>query len=148
MNLAKGTEYYGTGRFIKPVSAWLSSLFGYRNHPIYHRRIFHNGVDFAAQTGTPIKAADSGVVIVAGEPARYRGYGKITVIDHGTAKNGKRICTVYAHQSRIMVSEGTHVKQGDVIGLVGSTGHSTGPHLHFEVRLNGTPVNPLDYLRM
>jgi murein DD-endopeptidase MepM/ murein hydrolase activator NlpD len=148
LRLGKGTEYYGTGRFVKPVSGFLSSLFGYRVHPIFKRRIFHNGIDFAASTGTPIRAADSGLVIVAGEPAQYRGYGKITVIDHGQSKNGRRLSTVYAHQSRIGVHEGQRVAQGEVIGYVGSTGHSTGPHLHFEVRLNGVPTNPLEYLRL
>lgn len=147
MRSAHGTEFLGTGRFIKPVSGWLSSLFGYRMHPIFKRRIFHNGLDFAAQAGQPIRAADSGVVIVAGEPAQYRGYGKITVIDHGVGKNGRRMSTVYAHQSRIIVGEGQRVKQGDLIGYVGSTGHATGPHLHFEVRLDGIPVNPQSYLR-
>ena len=148
LRLGKGTEYYGTGRFVKPVSGFLSSLFGYRVHPIFKRRIFHNGIDFAASTGTPIRAADSGLIIVAGEPAQYRGYGKITVIDHGQSKNGRRLSTVYAHQSRIGVHEGQRVAQGEVIGYVGSTGHSTGPHLHFEVRLNGVPTNPLEYLRL
>ncbi len=148
MRMSKGTDYYGTGRFVKPVSGFLSSLFGYRVHPIFKRRIFHNGIDFAASTGTPIRAADSGLIIVAGEPAQYRGYGKITVIDHGRSKNGRRLATVYAHQSRIGVREGQRVAQGEVIGYVGSTGHATGPHLHFEVRLDGVPTNPLEYLRL
>ncbi len=146
--MGKSTEYLGTGRFIKPVGGWLSSLFGYRMHPIFHRRIFHNGIDFAAGTGTPIHAADSGTVIVAGEGGIYRGYGRITIIDHGTNKAGRRIATVYAHQSSILVHEGQHVNQGELIGHVGSTGNATGPHLHFEVRVDGIPVNPLNYLRL
>ena len=146
--MGKSTEYLGTGRFAKPVSGWLSSLFGYRLHPIFKRRIFHNGIDFAAGTGAPIYAADSGTVIVAGEGGAYRGYGRITIIDHGTNKSGHRIATVYAHQSRMAVREGQRVNRGDLIGYVGSTGNATGPHLHFEVRSDGIPVNPLSFLRL
>ena len=149
MRLAKGKKgYYGTGRFIKPAEGWLASLYGIRFHPIYKRKIKHMGIDISAKQGTPIYAADSGVVIVSGAPALYRGYGKIIVIDHGQGKDGRRLSTVYAHQSKLIVSEGETVRQGQLIGLVGSTGHSTGPHLHFEVRLDGVPVNPLNYLRL
>lgn len=149
MRYAKGKKgYYGTGRFVKPCDGWLSSLFGIRFHPIFKRRIRHMGIDLAGKYGTPIRAADSGVVIVSGEPAQYRGYGKITVIDHGQGKDGRRISTVYAHQSQLMVREGDTVRQGQVIGLVGSTGHATGPHLHFEVRLDGIPVDPLNYVHL
>jgi len=135
---------YGSGRFIRPANGWISSMFGFRRHPIFRKRIMHRGVDISAPTGTSIRAADSGYVIVAGQPDQYRGYGKITIIDHGM-HNGKRFSTIYAHQSRILVQEGEFVKQGQEIGLVGSTGHSTGPHLHFEVRIDGITVNPLDY---
>jgi len=148
MSLVKGKGYLGTGRFIRPTHGWVSSLFGYRRHPIFKRRIFHNGVDFAGPTGQPIKAADGGVVIVAGQPPRYRGYGNITIIDHGTNKEGKRVSTIYAHQSRIGVNVGDTVKQGEVIGYIGSTGYATGPHLHFEVRVNGVPDNPLRYMKL
>lgn len=146
----KGTGYYGTGLFVHPVSprqGWISSRFGNRRHPIFKRQIHHNGVDFAAPTGTPIVAGDSGYVVVAGEKPRYRGYGKITVIDHGVNKQGRRVSTVYAHQHRIHVSEGEFVRQGQEIGWVGSTGFSTGPHLHFEVRHDGAPVDPMPYLK-
>lgn len=143
-----GDTYFGGSGFAKPVQAWISSYFGYRMHPIFKRRIRHNGVDFGAPAGARIRAAETGYVIVAGEKPEYHGYGRITVIDHGRRKSdGKRISTVYAHQSRIMVREGDMVKQGDEIGLVGSTGYSTGPHLHFEVREDGVPVDPMRYLQ-
>ncbi len=147
LRLGKATNYLGTGHFARPVEGWLSSLFGYRLHPIFKRRIFHSGVDFAAPQGKPIYAADTGVVIVAGEHPQYYGYGKITIIDHGR-KNGKRLATVYAHQSQILVREGETVKQGQEIGKVGRTGHATGPHLHFEVRVDGIATNPLEYLKL
>jgi len=139
--------YLGTNRMIKPVEAWLSSRFGYRRHPIFKRQLLHRGVDFGARQGTPIKASDSGVVIVAGTKDKYRGYGIVTVIDHGRRpSDGKHVSTLYAHQSRLLVQEGDFVTKGKVIGLVGSTGFSTGPHLHFEIRLNGVPVDPLPFI--
>ncbi len=141
------TQFYGSGSFVRPVDGWVSSPFGTRMHPIFKRRIKHNGIDFAAPSGCRIRAADTGVVIVAGEKPQYRGYGKVTVIDHGLRKDGRRLATVYAHQSRILVHEGQLVKQGSEIGWVGSTGYSTGPHLHFEVRENGVPVDPMRYIR-
>lgn len=147
-NKTHGDAYFGSGSFLKPAQAWLSSYFGFRMHPIFHRRIFHNGVDFAAPAGARIRAAESGYVIVAGEKPEYHGYGRVTVIDHGRRKSdGKRISTLYAHQSRIAVHEGQMVKQGDDIGAVGSTGYSTGPHLHFEVREDGAPVDPMRYFQ-
>lgn len=140
--------YYGTGTFIKPVKGWLSSKFGPRKHPLFKRRIKHNGIDFAAPKGRKIRAADSGYVLVAGRKQKYKGYGNITILDHGERKkDGKRVSTIYAHQSRIMVRQGDFVKKGDVIGWVGDTGYATGPHLHFELRLNGVPVNPLPYVK-
>jgi murein DD-endopeptidase MepM/ murein hydrolase activator NlpD len=98
----------------------------------------HTGIDFGASEGTPIKAAADGVVVSAGVQG---GYGNTTIIDHGNS-----LATLYAHQSRMIVSSGQSVKRGQVIGYVGSTGNSTGPHLHFEVRVNGTPVDPMKYL--
>lgn len=142
-------KYYGTGSFIKPVHGWLSSRFGTRIHPIFKRKIHHAGIDLAAPKGYKIRAADSGVVIHAGAQAKYRGYGKITVISHGRrAKDGKLLATFYAHQSRIIVKKGDFVKKGDEIGRVGASGYATGPHLHFEIRENGRPVNPLKYLKL
>ncbi len=129
----------GTGRFQLPVSGRLSSNFGPRRHPIHGVVKRHNGVDFGAPQGTPIRAADGGVVLYVGW---YGGYGKIVMIDHGGD-----LVTLYAHTSRYVVATGQKIDRGQVIAYVGSTGLSTGPHLHFEVRRNGTPVNPISYLR-
>lgn len=124
-----------TGPFIRPVDGPVVSGFGYRVHPIFRRVKFHYGIDISAPSGTPIHAAADGVVIFAGW---RRAYGNTVIIDHG---NG--LATLYAHCSRVLVSEGDVVKQGQVIALIGSTGLSTGPHLHFEVRRYGEPINPL-----
>jgi murein DD-endopeptidase MepM/ murein hydrolase activator NlpD len=115
-----------------PVSASITSPFGWR----WGR--MHEGIDLGAAYGSPIRAAASGTVIYCGWEG---GYGNLTVIDHGGG-----VATAYGHQSSIAVSCGQSVSQGQVIGYVGSTGHSTGPHLHFEVRVNGNPVDPLGYL--
>lgn len=123
-----------SGRFIQPVSAHITSGYGYRHHPILGRTKLHTGIDFGAPSGTTIHAAASGVVISAGH---HGGYGNAVVIDHGGG-----ISTLYGHCSRLYVSSGQRVSQGQKIGAVGSTGLSTGPHLHFEVRVNGSPVNP------
>jgi murein DD-endopeptidase MepM/ murein hydrolase activator NlpD len=129
----------GTGKFIWPVGhVPISSPFGYRIDPISGQQSFHPGVDFAASCGTPIHAADSGVIFFAGPNG---GYGNATIINHGAG-----LATLYGHQSSIAVSVGQVVEQGQVIGYVGSTGYSTGCHLHFEVRVNGTPVDPMGYL--
>jgi murein DD-endopeptidase MepM/ murein hydrolase activator NlpD len=123
------------GRFLKPASGPIVSGFGMRYHPILHRTRLHAGVDFGAPYGSPIRAAGDGVVI----SARYsQSYGNMVVIDHG---NG--LSTLYAHASRLMVHQGMTVKRGQIIAAVGSTGLATGPHLHWEVRINGRPVNPL-----
>ncbi len=124
-----------TGPFIRPVNGHIVSGFGYRVHPIFRRVKFHYGVDISSPSGTPIRAAADGVVVFSGW---RRAYGKTVIVDHG---NG--LATLYAHCSRLLVSEGEVVKQGQVIALVGSTGLSTGPHLHFEVRHYGEPINPL-----
>jgi murein DD-endopeptidase MepM/ murein hydrolase activator NlpD len=127
------------GFFARPLKdAPVTSPFGPRVDPIYGGIGFHPGVDFGASMGTPIGAAGDGDVIWAGENG---GYGNCTIVDHG-----HNMATLYAHQSVILVHVGDQVKRNQVIGLVGSTGASTGPHLHFEVRISGTPVNPLPYL--
>jgi murein DD-endopeptidase MepM/ murein hydrolase activator NlpD len=113
----------------------LSSRFGYRVHPIFHKRILHSGVDLAAPRGTAIYAAGDGTVEKAGWSS---GYGQFTLVRHS---NGYE--TGYGHQSKIIVKPGEKVRQGQIIGYVGSTGNSTGPHLHFEIRVNGRYVDPL-----
>jgi murein DD-endopeptidase MepM/ murein hydrolase activator NlpD len=133
-----GIVVRGTGQFSYPSDGRLTSGFGYRIHPILGYRRFHAGVDFGASHGSPIRAADSGTVIFAGW---YRGYGRTVIIDHGG-----NLTTLYGHASQLNVSEGQAVQRGQTIAAVGSTGLATGPHLHFEVRVNGTPVNPLNYL--
>lgn len=131
------TRYSG-GRFAYPVHGSITSNFGMRFHPILKINRLHAGCDFGASTGTPIYAANSGTVITA---TYMRGYGNVVMIDHGGG-----ISTVYGHCSRINVSSGQKVKRGQKIANVGSTGLATGPHLHFEVRVNGRPVNPRGYL--
>jgi murein DD-endopeptidase MepM/ murein hydrolase activator NlpD len=128
----------GGGALSWPVSGPVSSGFGYRIHPIFNVRKMHTGIDISAGMGVPIRAATAGMVISAG----WRGgYGKCVVISHGGG-----LATLYGHQSDILVSTGESVERGEVIGKVGSTGYSTGPHLHFEVRVGGSPVDPMGYL--
>ena len=131
-----------TTGFIRPLGGPITSPFGYRVHPIFNTRKFHSGIDIGAAMGTPIKASNSGKVIMAGW---YGGYGKVVIIDHGVVR-GQPITTLYGHMSVINVSQGQQVKQGQVIGKVGTTGYSTGPHCHFEVRVKGQPRNPLNYI--
>lgn len=138
-----GTILGSTGRFMAPVFAAMTSSFGYRFHPIFKTRRFHAGIDFGAGTGTPIRAADGGRIIQSGWQG---GYGKVVIINHG-AQKGRNLTTLYAHMSRTVVGIGQQVAKGQVIGYVGSTGFSTGPHLHFEVRQDGQPINPLGFLR-
>ncbi|MBX3097673.1 MAG: peptidoglycan DD-metalloendopeptidase family protein [Fimbriimonadaceae bacterium] len=128
-----------SGRFIRPVGGRISSNFGNRRHPILGTTRLHAGMDFASGSGTPIKAAASGTVVTSGS---MRGYGNTVIIDHGGGYS-----TLYGHCSRLMVRAGQRVNQGQTIAAVGSTGLSTGPHLHFEIRVNGRPVNPASYVR-
>lgn len=126
---------------IQPISdkdmKRFASGFGYRIHPIYKTKKFHSGVDLTAKIGTKIYATGDGVI----KRAQYgRGYGKLVQIDHGYNYE-----TLYGHMSKILVKKGQKVKRGDVIGLVGNTGTSTGPHVHYEVRKNGRAVNPINY---
>ncbi|MFC5528909.1 murein hydrolase activator EnvC family protein [Cohnella yongneupensis] len=137
------TQYYKGGKLGMPlrVEYHLSSPFGYRIHPIYHTKRLHTGMDMAVPKGTPIYAAESGRVITA---RSMSGYGNCVIIDHGGG-----LWTVYGHimNGGILVKEGQEVKRGEKIALVGSTGDSTGNHLHFEVRKNSEPVNPVSYLK-
>ena len=128
--------------FIKPISGRITSPFGYRTHPIFNSRTFHSGVDIGGPYRGSIHASNSGKVIYTGW---YGGYGKVVIIDHGNI-NGSPTTTLYAHMDQIKVSNGAYVTKGQVIGLEGTTGYSTGPHVHFEVRVNGKPRNPLNYI--
>jgi murein DD-endopeptidase MepM/ murein hydrolase activator NlpD len=131
-----------TGSFMWPISGHINSGFGYRFHPIHHRTIMHTGLDIGGPNGGAIHAADGGQVIWAGWKG---GYGKAVMINHGS-RNGRNLVTLYGHMSALAVSVGQTVSKGQTIGYEGSTGYSTGPHLHFEVRVDGAPVNPLGYL--
>ena len=128
----------GTGAMGWPCSGPITSPFGYRTHPIFGTTIFHAGIDIGVDYGTPIHAADSGVVVYSGW---ISGYGNAVIIDHGGG-----ISTLYGHNQSLVVSEGQSVSKGSVIAYAGSTGNSTGPHCHFEVDVNGSPVNPMGYL--
>jgi murein DD-endopeptidase MepM/ murein hydrolase activator NlpD len=130
------------GVLMMPTGGWLSSPYGMRHDPFYGGARLHAGIDIAAAGGTPIHAADDGKVIRAGYNG---GYGNFTCLSHGT-RQGQGLSTCYAHQSEILVSEGQSVQRGGLIGRVGTTGASTGNHLHFEVRLDGSPTDPTRYL--
>lgn len=124
--------------YLRPTSGSITCPYGPRIHPITGAKGFHTGVDIGAGFGAPIKASKSGQVVFAG--SNYI-YGNMIILSHG---NG--VQTVYAHASALLVSEGQQVKQGQVIAKVGSTGMSTGPHLHFEIRINGNTVDPMSYI--
>ncbi|MGQ4649782.1 peptidoglycan DD-metalloendopeptidase family protein [Lyngbya aestuarii] len=130
--------FSGSGQLLFPSEAEITSEFGWRRHPILGKSRFHSGIDFGASYGSTIRAAESGKVIFSGW---YGGYGYAVVIDHGGG-----LATLYGHTSKLYVSEGQSVKLGEVIAAVGSTGLSTGPHLHFEVRKQGEPIDPMIYL--
>ncbi|HMS71686.1 MAG TPA: M23 family metallopeptidase, partial [Baekduia sp.] len=133
-SVSVGPIRQGSGRFVWPINGTLTS-------PFCESRSWescHPGIDIAAPTGTPIRAADSGTVRIAGWTG---GYGNYTCIQHTAS-----LSSCYGHQSAIHVRVGQSVSKGQVIGLVGSTGFSTGPHLHFEVRINGAVTNPMSYL--
>lgn len=123
-----------------PSFGIITSGYGWRIHPIFRRRNFHEGIDIVSFWGTPVYATADGFVIFTGWKS---GYGKTIEISHG-----RGISTLYSHLSSIKVNSGTYVKKGQLIGLVGSTGTSIGPHLHYEVRRNGVAVNPMPYLNV
>ncbi len=139
---AATTVVHQVGRFLWPASGPLTSTFGWRMHPIFHVMRFHAGIDIGASYGAPVSAAADGVVTSAGDAS---GYGTLVVISHGT-RGGQDLSTAYAHMSQLLVSVGQHVGRGQQVGAVGNEGNSTGPHLHFEVRLDGSPVDPLGYV--
>ncbi len=128
----------GTGAFIWPVQGEITSYYGWRTHPIFGTTRYHSGYDIACDTGTPIVAADSGTVVYSGW---LGGYGYCVMVDHGGG-----LVSLYGHNSELWVSEGQYVQQGETIALAGSTGWSTGPHCHFEARLNGELTDPMNYL--
>lgn len=123
---------------IKPTNGWYTSRFGYRADPLTNRPEMHAGLDMAAPPGTPVHAPADGVVSFAGYEA---GYGKLVSIDHGYG-----VITRFGHNSRLFVEQGQKVKRWDVISAVGSSGRSTGPHLHYEVRVHGIAVDPINYI--
>jgi murein DD-endopeptidase MepM/ murein hydrolase activator NlpD len=123
---------------IRPTNGWFSSGFGYRISPFTNLREFHKGLDIATRIGTPIIAPADGLVVFAG---REGNFGRMVAINHGY-----NLMTRYGHLHKFRVRKGQHVKRGQVIGEVGNTGRCTGPHLHYEVLLNGVPVNPLRYI--
>ena len=133
-----GAPAASSGSFQWPVNGAVTSGFGYRTHPVLGTQRLHAGVDFGAPSGTPIVAAAAGTVVSAGWQG---GYGNAVIIDHGGGE-----ATLYGHQSRLAVSSGASVRRGQIIGYVGSTGMSTGPHLHFELRINGVPTDPMPRL--
>lgn len=133
----------GSVNFIWPIKGRITSPFGNRFHPILKAWRLHTGIDVGAPLGADVRAMEDGVVIYSGWMG---GYGQVVIIDHGRLPDGRAISTLYAHNSRLLVTEGERVVQGQLVAKVGSTGFSTGPHAHFEVRVNGTPVNPLPWL--
>ena len=128
----------GTGRFMWPCRGVITSYFGWRTHPVFGTTKYHSGMDIGVDYGTPIYAADSGTVIYSGW---LGGYGYAVMIDHGSG-----LVTLYGHNQALNVYEGQYVTKGTCIAYAGSTGYSTGPHCHFEVRLHGEVTEPLNYL--
>lgn len=135
--LANNTEI--KGKPVEKKKGWMSSRFGFRTDPFTGRKTFHKGIDFAAPIGTDIVSVGGGVVTWAGDRS---GYGILVEINHGDGYS-----TRYAHCKTSLVEQGDRVEPGQVVALVGMTGRSTGPHLHFEVWKDGQPINPIDYIR-
>ena len=135
---SRGIIITGRGVMTVPVDAEITSGFGYRMHPILGYQKFHSGLDFGSDSGSTIRSAAAGVVIYA---QWYGGYGNTVIVDHGGG-----FTTLYGHTEGFYVAEGSTVQKGQPIAAVGSTGLSTGPHLHFEVRQNGEPIDPVPYL--
>lgn len=131
-----------SARFAWPTNGYLTSRYGYRVHPIFGDTRFHAGIDIGAPHGIPVWSAAPGTVIQAGAAS---GYGLLVLVSHGSY-NGRDIVTAYAHMSAISVSVGQRVGRGQEVGKIGTSGNSTGPHSHFEVRRDGDPVDPLDWV--
>jgi murein DD-endopeptidase MepM/ murein hydrolase activator NlpD len=127
------------GQLLWPADGGLSSPYGYRTHPIFGDTRLHTGIDIGAAYGSDVWAADDGTVTYVGTMS---GYGNVVIVDHGGG-----LATTYNHLSGFYVSSGTTVSRGSAVGAVGCTGYCTGPHLHFEVRINGSPVDPMPYLQ-
>lgn len=136
--LRSNQGFFASTPSIWPTDGWVTSGFGYRRSPFTDRREFHKGLDISGPTGTPVYAAAKGKIVSSG---RDGAYGLTVSIDHGSG-----IVTNYAHLSSIAVKDGQNVSRGELIGNMGSTGRTTGPHLHYEVRLNGIPVDPMRYI--
>lgn len=136
---SSGVPVKFNGHFIWPCRGPITSPFGMRYHPIFHVYRMHTGIDIGVPSGTPIHAAATGTVITA---QYLKGYGNTVIIDHGGG-----VSTVYGHASKLLVSAGEHVNQGQTIALAGMTGYATGPHCHFEVRLRGKVQNPIGFLK-
>ncbi len=134
-----GPPPVGGGQLLMPAAGPITSPYGYRTHPIFGDQRLHTGIDIGAGYGAPVVAADAGVVVFAGAMS---GYGNVIAVDHGGG-----LSTTYNHLSGFYVGTGESVGRGSTIGAVGCTGYCTGPHLHFEVRVNGSPVDPMPYLQ-
>ncbi len=119
-------------------TGWLSSRFGFRKDPFTDKQTFHRGLDFSVPLGTPIRVTGDGMILAV---QQQRGFGRVIKVDHGND-----VVTVYAHLSEQLVKKGDHVSRGDIIGRSGNTGRSSAPHLHYEIRIGGRPVNPLSYI--
>ena len=130
--------YIASTPSIWPVKGWVTSDFGVRRSPFNLRADFHKGIDIAAQWGTPVVAPADGVVTFAG---RKGGYGNTIIIDHGFG-----VTTHFGHNSSLLVQEGEKIQRGAKVALIGNTGHSTGPHLHYEIHVDGVPVDPMKYI--
>ena len=141
MKLNPNTQYVGSGVYTWPTPGYtrITSPYGMRKHPILKTNRMHTGIDIGAPNGATIVSVDHGCVVQVGW---YGGYGRVVMVDHGHG-----IVTMYAHTSAALVNVGDAVKKGQAIAKVGSTGWSTGPHLHFEVRINGKYTNPLNYIK-
>jgi murein DD-endopeptidase MepM/ murein hydrolase activator NlpD len=136
--LRSNQGFFASTPSIWPTEGWVTSKFGYRRSPFTERREFHKGLDIAGPNGTPIYSTAKGKVIGSGKDGAY---GLTVTIDHGSG-----IVTNYAHLQSIAVKDGQNVSRGELLGYMGSSGRTTGPHLHYEVRLNGIPVDPMRYI--